>query len=46
MVVSGGYNVDLDHRQLGKWVTSVMEASAVADEFSLIEKYPFNDAVE
>ena len=37
VVVSGDIMLDLDHRQLGKWVTSVMEASAVADEFSLLK---------
>ena len=35
-VVSGDIMVDLDHRQLGRWVASVMEESAVADEFSLL----------
>lgn len=37
VVVSGDIMLDLDHRQLGKWVTSVMEDSAVADEFSLLK---------
>ena len=37
MVVSGDIMLDLDHQQLGKWVTSVMEDSAVADEFSLLK---------
>ena len=37
MVVSGDIMLVLDDRQLGKWVTSVMEASAVADEFSLLK---------
>lgn len=35
-VVSGDIMLDLDHRQLGRWVASVMEESAVADEFSLL----------
>ena len=37
VVVSGDIMLDLDHQQLGKWVTSVMEDSAVADEFSLLK---------
>ena len=37
VVVSGDIMLDLDHRQLGKWVTSVMEDSAMADEFSLLK---------
>ena len=35
-VVSGDIMLDLDHRQLGRWIASVMEESAVADEFSLL----------
>ena len=37
VVVSGDIMLDLDHRLLGKWVTSVMEESVVADEFSLLK---------
>ena len=40
VVVSGDIMLDLDHQQLGKWVTSVMEESAVADEFSLLRRIP------
>ena len=37
VVASGDVMLDLDHRQLGKWITSIMEESAVGKEFSLLK---------
>ena len=36
VVASGDMILDIDHRQLGKWIASVMETSAVANEVALL----------
>lgn len=36
-MASGDIMLDVDHGQLGKWVASIMEESAVTDEFSLLK---------
>lgn len=36
LVTSEDVTLDIDHRQLGKWIASIMEDSAVSDEFALL----------
>lgn len=36
LVTSEDVTLDIDHRQLGKWIASIMEDSAVSSEFELL----------